>query len=360
MNAPAVRLQQISKTYAGATQPAVDKVSLDIAHNAFFTLLGPSGCGKTTLLRLIAGFETPDAGTVMIDGANVAELPPNRRPVNTVFQSYALFPHMTVGQNIAFALDMLGKPRDAIRTRVAEMLALLQLDGLVDRRPAQLSGGQQQRVALGRALAPQPRVLLLDEPLSALDLKLRKEMQLELKRLQAKTGITFVFVTHDQEEALTMSDQVAVLRGGALMQVGRPGDIYERPANRFVAEFIGEANFLPAICVACDGDAALFRPDAVAADAAPWALTDCAGFAPGARAVLVARPERITLAPLPDAALAAQVHGSMYSGSDLMLHCMLADGTAVRVRLPGASDAAGVSGTVGLSIAVGALRAYPA
>lgn len=360
MKAPAVRLQQVRKTYAGAAQPAVDAVSLDIAHNAFFTLLGPSGCGKTTLLRLIAGFETPDTGTVMIDGANVADLPPNRRPVNTVFQSYALFPHMTVGQNIAFALEMLGKPRDAIRARVAEMVTLLRLDGLTDRRPAQLSGGQQQRVALGRALAPQPRVLLLDEPLSALDLKLRKEMQLELKRLQSQTGITFVFVTHDQEEALTMSDQVAVLRDGELMQLGRPDDIYERPANRFVAEFIGEANFLPAICVACDGSTAHFRPDAAAADAAPWTVVDCAGFAPGARAVLVARPERITLAPLSHAHLAAEVRGSMYSGSDLMLHCVLSDGTAVRVRLPGASDAVGVSGTVGLSITTGALRAYPA
>ncbi|MEO7937489.1 MAG: ABC transporter ATP-binding protein [Burkholderiaceae bacterium] len=360
MSAPAVRLQQISKTYAGAAQPAVDGVSLDIAQNAFFTLLGPSGCGKTTLLRLIAGFETPDAGTVMIDGVAADHLPPNRRPVNTVFQSYALFPHMTVGQNMAFALDMLGKPRDAIRARVAEMVTLLQLDGLVDRKPAQLSGGQQQRVALGRALAPQPRVLLLDEPLSALDLKLRKEMQLELKRLQAQTGITFVFVTHDQEEALTMSDQVAVLRGGAVMQVGRPDEIYERPANRFVAEFIGEANFLPAVCVACYGDLAQFRPDAAAPGAAPWPVADSAGFSPGARAVLVARPERITLVPLADAPLAAQVRSSMYSGSDWMLHCVLSDGTGVRVRLPGASDTGGVSGMVGLSFATGALRAYPA
>ena len=360
MSAPSVQLQQIRKTYAGATQPALADVSLDIARNAFFTLLGPSGCGKTTLLRLIAGFETPDTGSVMIDGVSAANLPPNRRPVNTVFQSYALFPHMTVGQNIAFALDMLGQPRDAIRARVAEMVTLLQLDGLVDRRPTQLSGGQQQRVALGRALAPQPRVLLLDEPLSALDLKLRKEMQIELKRLQAQTGITFVFVTHDQEEALTMSDQVAVLRDGKLMQVGRPGDIYDRPANRFVAEFIGEANFLPATCVTFEGSTGQFRADAAAPDAAPWPVTDCAGFVPGARAILVARPERITLAPVSDAHVAAEVRGGMYSGSDLMLHCELADGTTVRVRLPGASDAAGVSGTVGLSIAVGALRAYPA
>ena len=355
---PAVRLSHVNKTYPGASQPALLDVSLDIRDNEFFTLLGPSGCGKTTLLRMIAGFETPDTGAVSLDGVSMAGIVPNRRPVNTVFQSYALFPHMSVAQNMAFALDMLGQGRDTIRARVAEMVRLLRLDGLEQRRPTQLSGGQQQRVALGRALAPAPKVLLLDEPLSALDLKLRKEMQIELKRLQLETGITFVFVTHDQEEALTMSDRVAVLSGGRLMQVGAPVEIYERPANRFVAEFIGDANFLPATCVAIQGAGASFTVDGATDSSALFQVAECTGLAPGSRAVLVVRPERVALAPSAQVPLHGEVHGTMYSGSDLMLHCTLANGTALRMRLAGSVDAAALRGPVGFLIPHDALRAF--
>jgi spermidine/putrescine transport system ATP-binding protein len=225
---------------------ALDEVSLEIGHNEFFTLLGPSGCGKTTLLRLIAGFEQPTEGSIWLYGEPLEGLPPYKRPVNTVFQSYALFPHLSVAQNISFGLEMLGRPRAEIAKAVMEMLALVKLVGYENRKPAQLSGGQQQRVALARALANRPKVLLLDESLSALDLKLRKEMQLELKRLHAETGITFVFVTHDQEEALTMSDRIAVMQEGRIAQVGTPTEIYDAPNSRYVADFIGETNFLRA------------------------------------------------------------------------------------------------------------------
>ena len=219
---------------------AVDNVSLDIRSNEFFTLLGPSGCGKTTLLRMIAGFEFPQEGDLILYGENIAEMPPFKRPINTVFQNYALFPHMSVADNIGFGLKMLGKPKAEFQARVGEMLKLVRMEQFSKRQTSQLSGGQQQRVALARALAPQPKVLLLDEPLSALDYKLRKEMQIELKRLQTETGITFVFVTHDQEEALTMSDRIAVMSSGNILQVGGPREIYDTPANRFVAEFFEE------------------------------------------------------------------------------------------------------------------------
>jgi spermidine/putrescine transport system ATP-binding protein len=236
----------VTKVYGAGTGAvvALDDVSLDIADNEFFTLLGPSGCGKTTLLRCIAGFEELTAGRILLFGEDIGPLPPNKRPVNTVFQQYALFPHMTVAENVGFGLRMLGRDPGEIRATVARMLDLVKLGALAGRRPAQLSGGQQQRVALARALATQPRVLLLDEPLSALDLKLRQEMRVELKQLQKETGITFVFVTHDQEEALTMSDRIAVMSDGKVQQVGGASDIYERPVNHFVADFIGETNFL--------------------------------------------------------------------------------------------------------------------
>lgn len=223
---------------------AVDNLSLDVRQNEFFTLLGPSGCGKTTLLRMIAGLEQPSSGEILLDGAAMQGLPPFRRPINTVFQSYALFPHMSVGENVGFGLKMRGLDGTVIAQRVDEVLALVRLEGLAERQPSQLSGGQQQRVALARALANEPKILLLDEPLSALDLKLRKQMRLELKRLQKATGITFVFVTHDQEEALIMSDRVAVLSEGRILQLGRPEEIYQRPRSRFVADFIGDTNII--------------------------------------------------------------------------------------------------------------------
>ncbi len=226
---------------------ALAGVSLEIDSNEFFTLLGPSGCGKTTLLRLIAGFEQPTNGSISLYGQRLEGLPPFKRPVNTVFQSYALFPHMSVAQNIAFGLEMQRFSKLETQKIVSGMLELVQLKDLGARKPAQLSGGQQQRVALARALANRPKVLLLDESLSALDAKLRKEMQLELKRLQLETGITFVFVTHDQEEALTMSDRIAVMKNGKLEQIGTPTEIYDFPRTRYVADFIGETNFLTGI-----------------------------------------------------------------------------------------------------------------
>ena len=240
--AVAVDLRDVVKHFGDFT--ALRQVSLTIRDNEFFTLLGPSGCGKTTLLRLIAGFDDVSQGEIFLFGQEIENLPPHRRPVNTVFQNYALFPHMSVLENVGFGLEMLGKSKTEARRRAAEMLELVQLSQFAERKPAQLSGGQQQRVALARALAPQPKVLLLDEPLSALDLKLRKAMQLELKHLQRETGITFIFVTHDQEEALTMSDRIAVMSNGEVQQLGDARDIYERPKNMFVADFIGETNLL--------------------------------------------------------------------------------------------------------------------
>jgi spermidine/putrescine transport system ATP-binding protein len=244
----AVELREVSKRFGEVE--AVHQVSLQIREGEFFSLLGPSGCGKTTTLRMIAGFERPDAGEILIRGQRMNEVPPFHRPVNTVFQHYALFPHMTVFENVAFGLEMKRLPREEIRRRVAEALRLVRLTGLENRYPRQLSGGQQQRVALARALVNRPAVLLLDEPLGALDLKLRKEMQLELKNLQHQVGITFIYVTHDQEEAMTMSDRIAVMNQGRVLQVGTPVEIYERPATRFVADFIGETNFLEGRLVA--------------------------------------------------------------------------------------------------------------
>jgi spermidine/putrescine transport system ATP-binding protein len=223
---------------------AVDDISFTIPGGEFFSMLGPSGCGKTTTLRMIAGFETPDAGRIVLQGADVTHIPPAKRNVNMVFQSYGLFPHMTVAENIAFGPKINRHSATEIRERVTQMLRTVQLEGFEDRRPGQLSGGQQQRVALARALVNRPAALLLDEPLGALDLKLRKEMQLELKQLQARTGTTFVYVTHDQEEAMTMSDRIAVMHGGVVEQLATPRELYQRPATGFVAGFIGTSNLM--------------------------------------------------------------------------------------------------------------------
>jgi putative spermidine/putrescine transport system ATP-binding protein len=240
---PAVQVCSVSKVF-GDTVTAVNAVSLDIAAGEFFALLGPSGCGKTTLLRMIAGLEAPTSGRILVAGDDVTDVPPHRRPVNLVFQHYALFPHLTVGQNVAFGLRYHGVRGAEARSRVNEALDLVQLRGYGARKPDQLSGGQRQRVALARAIVLRPKVLLLDEPLGALDQKLRREMQLELKRLQRALGITFVFVTHDQEEALTMSDRIAVMNGGNVEQLDTAEQVFERPRTRFVAEFMGAANFL--------------------------------------------------------------------------------------------------------------------
>lgn len=243
-----VQIKNISKSYG--TYQAAKNISFEINDNEFFTLLGPSGCGKTTLLRMIAGFETPNSGTIKLHGKDIHQLPANKRRVNTVFQNYALFPHMTLEQNIDFGLEMLKWDKTKRQNRVKEMLELVHMEPYAKRYPSQLSGGQQQRIALARALAralaPDPEVLLLDEPLSALDLKLRQAMREELQMLQRKTGITFIFVTHDQEEALAMSDRICVLAEGKIQQLDTPVNIYENPINKFVADFIGETNFFSA------------------------------------------------------------------------------------------------------------------
>jgi putative spermidine/putrescine transport system ATP-binding protein len=256
---PDVRLEGVRKTYGDVV--AVGGVDLDIAPGEFFTLLGPSGSGKTTTLRLIAGFERPDGGRIELHGRDVTGVPPYQRDVNTVFQDYALFPHMTVAENIAYGLRVKGVPRRERRGRVEEVLRIVRLPGLGDRKPVQLSGGQRQRVALARALVNSPRVLLLDEPLGALDLKLRQEMQIELRRIQREVsdiGMTFVYVTHDQEEALTMSDRLAVFNEGRIEQVGAPAEVYERPATQFVAGFIGVSNV-----IARDGKTFTVRPEKI-------------------------------------------------------------------------------------------------
>lgn len=240
-----LRLSGIKKVY-DSTEVLTD-INLDIKHGEFLTLLGPSGCGKTTLLRLIAGFEQPTAGAIYLDGEQMAGLPADKRPVNTVFQQYALFPHMTVAQNVAYGLKLKKVPKDEIKTRVSQALEMVQLGHLANRKPQDLSGGQQQRVAIARAVINRPKLLLLDEPLSALDYKLRLQMQSELKRLQRELGITFVFVTHDQEEALSMSDRIAVMKDGRFQQIGTPIEIYETPANLFTAKFIGETNLFQAV-----------------------------------------------------------------------------------------------------------------
>ena len=243
-----IRLNGISKAFVGET--VLDNISLEIHDKEFITLLGPSGCGKTTTLRIIAGFETPDSGDVFFDGARINDLPPYKRQVNTVFQRYALFPHLNVFDNIAFGLRIQKRPDAEIREKVKDMLALVNLKGFERRRVSTLSGGQQQRVAIARALVNQPKVLLLDEPLAALDLKLRKDMQNELKNIQHKTGITFIYVTHDQEEALSMSDTVVVMAHGRIQQIGSPTDIYNEPINAFVADFIGESNIVDGVMLA--------------------------------------------------------------------------------------------------------------
>jgi putative spermidine/putrescine transport system ATP-binding protein len=255
---PAVRLRGIRKSYGEVV--AIDDLSITVLPGEFFTMLGPSGSGKTTTLRVIAGFERPDAGSVELHGVDVTDRPPYERPVNTVFQDYALFPHMTVLENVAYGLRVKGVPKRERAERAAAALEMVRLPGVESRRPAQLSGGQRQRVALARALVNQPRVLLLDEPLGALDLKLRQEMQLELKSIQRELSerITFVYVTHDQDEALTMSDRIAVFSGGRLEQVGTPGEIYEQPVNEFVASFVGTSNIIDR-----DGRRELVRPEKI-------------------------------------------------------------------------------------------------
>ncbi|MEZ0089245.1 ABC transporter ATP-binding protein [Streptacidiphilus sp. EB129] len=281
---PAVRLDRVSKEFAGSY--AVRDLTLDIAPGEFFSLLGPSGCGKTTSLRMIGGFADPSSGSILLSGEDVTALPPNKRNVNTVFQSYALFDHLSVADNIAFGLRRSGTAKQEIRERVGAMLDLVQLSDLGHRKPRTLSGGQRQRVALARALVNRPAVLLLDEPLAALDLRLRRQMQVELKQIQREVGITFVFVTHDQDEALTMSDRVAVMNGGRVEQCGTPEDVYERPESRFVASFMGTSNLITGVYR--DGSVQLEGGPALPVGSRP-------GISEGGTVNVSIRPEKIWL-----------------------------------------------------------------
>ena len=353
-----IEIGGLSKVFGQGAQAfrALSDVSLNIRRGEFFTLLGPSGCGETTLLRLIAGFEQPSAGTLRIGGREVAGLGPNARPVNTVFQNYALFPHMSVADNIGFGLMMQARPASERKETVARMLRLVRMEALAERRPSEISGGQQQRVALARALAPRPRVLLLDEPLSALDLKLRKEMQSELKRLQTETGITFVFVTHDQEEALTMSDRIAVMSAGRILQMGAPTEIYNAPVNRFVADFIGETNFMVLPVAQTEGTTAhLTLPGGKRAAARlPQGMIPVTG----ADVTAVIRPEQAAIVE-PDAGdMTATVESAVFFGTDTHLHLTLSDGQPFVLRRQNRPDQQPPEpGTaLGLSLAPGALR----
>ncbi len=328
MAEPALRVAGLTKRFGKLV--AVDAIDLAVAQGEFVTLLGPSGCGKTTTLNMIAGFITPDAGSIHLQGRAVQSLPPFRRDLGLVFQDYALFPHMTVAENVGFGLRMRRVPRGEMAHRVAQALDLVQLSGLDERRPLQLSGGQRQRVALARALVIRPAMLLLDEPLSNLDLKLREEMRVEISALQRRLGIATVFVTHDQGEALTMSDRIAVMRLGRIEQIGTPTDVYERPANRFVAGFIGSINLLPA---RSDGGAptgGLVRLE-TAAGAALVRLPS--GTEPAGELALTIRPERLKLAtadsvPAGVTAWPARVERVVYLGARIELRLRLADGSA--------------------------------
>ncbi len=320
---------------------ALNDVSIAVENNEFFTLLGPSGCGKTTLLRMIAGFETITDGSIRLFGENIENLPANKRPVNTVFQQYALFPHMTVLQNVAFGLTMLGKSDTEARSVATRMLEMVQLGDYADRKPGQLSGGQQQRVALARALAPSPKLLLLDEPLSALDLKLRHSMRVELKQIQEEMGITFIFVTHDQEEALTMSDRIAVMSNGELQQVGSGKEIYEEPRNRFVADFIGETNLLPASVESVSGS----RATCLAGTNTRLECTLSDAIDVGSSAHISIRPERISLTKIAETSanqhsLTGVVRRYVYLGTDTQCQLALDDGTLINCRVQNAQGSA--------------------
>ncbi|MCQ3936847.1 MAG: spermidine/putrescine ABC transporter ATP-binding protein [Chloroflexi bacterium] len=316
----AVELRDVVKRFItpeGNEIAAVDHVTMQIKNGEFFSMLGSSGCGKTTSLRMIAGFEWPSEGEVYIEGRAMGHTPPYQRKVNTVFQNYALFQHMTVYQNVAFGLEMEGATPDEIKKRVGRALEMVQLTGMERRRPRQLSGGQQQRVAVARALVKTPDVLLLDEPLGALDLKLRKEMQLELKALQQQLGITFIYVTHDQEEALTMSDRIAVMSKGQVQQMGTPVEIYERPTNKFVADFIGESNFLEGRIKSLSAkEASVFIP---ALNAEVRGMPMSQGLVNGEEVVVSIRPEKVRIvekAAKGEGMFRGRVLTSVYIGSD--------------------------------------------
>jgi putrescine transport system ATP-binding protein len=326
-----VRFEDVSKRFGGV--PAVNAVTLDIMHNEFFALLGPSGCGKTTLLRMLAGFETPSAGRILLDGEDIGAVPPHRRPVNMMFQSYALFPHLTVEGNVGFGLRQETVGRRERAERIAEMLALVRLQGFGKRRVGELSGGQRQRVALARSLIKRPRVLLLDEPLAALDKKLRGETQFELMQLQRKLGTTFVIVTHDQEEAMIVADRIALMNEGRLVQAGPPADIYERPNSRWVADFVGQVTLI-------EGRLEQGGLLTTALGQLPVAQTGQTGGAAGEKIWLALRPEKLHIAAErpPDRrnAVSGTIAEVGYRGDTSLYKVRLADRTLMKVALANA------------------------
>lgn len=326
-----VKIENVNKVYGGENH-VVKNLNLDVYEGEFLTLLGSSGCGKTTTLRMVAGFEQPTGGTILVEGENIDEKEPFERDVNTVFQSYALFPHMTIFDNIAYGLKMKKVPKAEIRERVLHMMELVQLNGFEKRYPAQLSGGQKQRVAIARALINRPKVLLLDEPLGALDLKLRKQMQLELKRLQRKLNITFIYVTHDQEEALTMSDRIAIMNEGILEQVGTPSEIYEHPASKFVATFIGETNLFEGCVEKINGTdiSVTLESGSVRAKGEGFHLMELVAVS--------VRPERMKYSrePIEGFTIRGRVKEQIYVGSVLKTIVVIPNGNEIRIeRLSG-------------------------
>jgi putrescine transport system ATP-binding protein len=343
-DAPLLSITGVSKRFGAVT--ALGDLSLEVARGEFFALLGPSGCGKTTLMRLVAGFETPDAGRIEIDGADMSGAPPHRRPVNLMFQSYALFPHLTVFENIAFGLRRQGKDKAAILARVAELLDIVKLTGVEKRRPDQLSGGQKQRVALARALAPDPRLLLLDEPLGALDRQLREETQFQLKEIQRKLKTSFVVVTHDQDEALVMADRIAVMRAGRIEQIGAPAAVYEHPATRFVAAFIGQMNFLSG---RVEDDAFVGAFGRIPAPASE--------LPPGAKAVLAVRPEHVALTA--DGDVDGVVEDIAFRGETIHIRLRLSGGETLRVsRSANGGPGVSIGDAARVAIAPGAARLF--
>ncbi len=345
---PALELRSVSRSFGAHV--AVQDVSMAVAAGEFVTLLGPSGCGKTTILRMVAGFEQPTGGAIMVGGAPVAGIPPYRRPIGIVFQNLALFPHMTVEGNIAFGLEVAKVGRSEIRSRVDEALALIGLSGLGARRVHEISGGQRQRVALARALVTRPTVLLLDEPLGALDLKIRRQLQIELKRIQKQVGTTFVFVTHDQEEALTMSDRIAVMNGGRVEQIGTPQEIYDRPATPFVARFIGDTNLLQGRIVTAGGRRARISLDDVEGSVEGEFGSDA--LQAGDRVALAIRPEnvRISLGESADAGLHGRLEEAIYAGAHV--RCRLrVNATEIIANVP-AAPSSGTDLSVGEVFAI--------
>jgi spermidine/putrescine transport system ATP-binding protein len=334
----AVELSEVTKRFGEFT--AVDDLTLEIREGEFFSLLGPSGCGKTTTLRMIAGFEEPTEGEIRVAGEPMRGVPPYKRPVNTVFQSYAIFPHLNVFDNVAFGLRRAGVKGDELRQRVTEACAMVQLEGFEKRKPGALSGGQQQRVALARALVNRPKVLLLDEPLGALDLKLRKEMQLELKSLQHEVGITFVYVTHDQEEALTMSDRIAVMNEGRVQQVADPTTLYELPKNGFVANFIGQTNVFSGMVESVNGERVTLR---TRGGARIEAVTHENGVEVGAQAQAAVRPEKVMFGNAGDNVSNAEIRQIVYLGVSTQYIAELPDGTKLVLYQQNAHHSVGPS-----------------